>query len=101
MIRILSTIFLLTFLCSCEQQQIVKTPEMAAEAKSVVLAYLSKNQLPHEGLEVFNSAVRPKPDFSFLYKGAGRCIEFIINCNGQNCKEMRKYPYDEHGEKCP
>jgi len=64
-------------------------------------AYLTKNKLPHEGLEFFESSVRPKPDFGFLYKGAGRCIEIVIYCQGQSCKERRSYPYDKHGEKCP
>jgi len=101
MIKLLSITFLLAIIFSCGQQDIVKTPEMAKEAKNTVLAYLRKNQLPHEGLKLFDSSAQPKPDFGFLYTGAGRCIEFIIYCAGQSCGEMLKYPYDEHGEQCP
>jgi hypothetical protein len=101
MSRLLPIIFLIAFVCSCEQQEIVKTPEMAMEARNTVLDYLTNNQLPHKGLELFKSSAQPTADFSFLYKGAGRCIEFIVNCHGQSCKDLAKYPFDEHGEQCP
>ena len=99
--KIIYIIVFLALLSGCEKQEIEKTPEMEQEAKNTVLAYLAKNQLPLEGLKPFNSSVQPSPDFSYLYTGGGRCIEFIINCHGQSCTELRKYPYDEHGEQCP
>ena len=85
----------------CDYGKVDKTPSMEKEAKDTVLSYLEKNNLPQEGLEVFYSLAQPKADYSYLYKGGGRCIEFIIYCSGRDCTELRKYPYYEHGEKCP
>ena len=99
--KIISFIILLTFLVGCENEKQPKTPDMELEAKNTVLAYLAKNQLPIEELKPFFSSAQPSPDFSYLYTGGGRCIEFIINCHGQSCTELSKYPYDEHGELCP
>ena len=101
MIRSILIFLLFIVLSGCDNQAVVKTPTMAEEARNTVLAYLTKNKLPHQGLELFESNARPKPDFGFLYKGAGRCIEIVIYCHGQSCKDRRSYPYDEHGEKCP
>ena len=91
----------LALLSGCEQEVTIKTPEMEQDAKSTVLAYLAKNQLPPEGLKPFESPVQPPPDFSYLYTGGGRCINFIVLCHGQSCQELRLYPYDEHGDQCP
>ena len=101
-IKYFAFVFLL-FLIGCEYQSNSKalTPEMEAEAKNTILQYLVKNKLPVEGLEPFNSKVSNKPDFSYLYTGGGRCIEFIVYCNNQSCNDLHKYPYDEHNEKCP
>lgn len=91
----------LALLVACQEEPKVLTPEMEKEAKSIVLTYLEKHQLPKEGLAPFNSKAQPKPDFGYLYTGGGRCIEFIVNCYGQSCKELMNYPYDEHGDECP
>jgi hypothetical protein len=101
--KIIYIIISLAFLSGCENEIeiLLKTAEMESEAKNTVLAYLAKNQLPREGLKPFSSSAQPSPDFSYLYTGGGRCIEFIINCHGQSCTDLRKYPYDEHGEQCP
>lgn len=99
--KIISIIICLTLVSGCENKTSPKTPEMVLEAKNTVLAYLTKNQLPAEELKPFASSAQPSPDFSYLYTGGGRCIEFIINCHGQSCSDLRKYPYDEHGEQCP
>ena len=99
--KTLSIIIFLVFLYGCEKQAIPKTPEMELEAKNKILTYLTKNELPHEGLNPFHSSVEPTPDFSYLYTGGGRCIHFIIYCHGHSCNDMSKYPYDRHGEQCP
>lgn len=79
----------------------IRTAEMEAQAKSSVVAYLAKQNLTSDGLASFKSSVQPEPGFSYLYTGNNRCIEIIVLCNGQNCSEVRSYPYDRHGEKCP
>lgn len=79
----------------------VRTPEMESQAKNNVIAYLAKKNLGPEGLASFKSSVKPEPGFSYLYTGSGRCIEIIVLCYGNNCSEVRSYPYDRHGERCP
>mgnify|MGYP003384815038 CR=1 FL=1 len=93
-----------SFLVGCDsgyETPKVRTPEMAAQAKSSVIAYLTKKNLSPEGLATFKSSVQPEPGFSYLYTGSGRCIEIIVLCYGQDCSEVRSYPYDRHGEQCP
>lgn len=99
--RLILIVIFLVFLSGCEESSQLKTPEMENEARNTVLDYLEKNDLPNENLAFYKSAVKPSPDFSYLYTGGGRCIEFIVLCHGQSCNELRKYPYDEHGEQCP
>jgi hypothetical protein len=99
--KIIYIVMIFAFLSGCENETLPKPPEMELEAKNTVLAYLAKNKLPVEYLKPFVSSAQPSPDFSYLYTGGGRCIEFIINCHGKICTELRKYPYDEHGEQCP
>lgn len=99
--RLILIVSFLVLLAGCEESSQPKTPEMEIEARNTVLDYLAKNDLPNENLVSFKSAVKTSPDFSYLYTGGGRCIEFIVLCHGQSCKELRKYPYDEHGEQCP
>ena len=99
--QVLLALIFLVLLSGCKESSQPKTPEMEAEARSVIVEYLAKNNLPNEPLVLFKSSAKPMPDFSYLYTGGGRCIEFIVLCNGQSCKELRKYPYDEHGEQCP
>ena len=94
----LACIFLLV---SCGKQPKELTPEMESQARETIEAYLKNNQLPLGGLKPFISSASPKPDFGFLYKVGGRCIEFVVTCHGGNCTDWAKYPYDEHGEKCP
>jgi hypothetical protein len=101
MYKLTSFLFFISILSSCDESANSKTPEMERDAKNTVLEYLAKNQLPVEKLRAHKSLAKPTPDFSFLYTGGGRCIEFIINCNGKSCKKLEKYPYDEHGEQCP
>ncbi|MFL0801870.1 MAG: hypothetical protein K6L80_15565 [Agarilytica sp.] len=89
------------FVASCSEKQNTLTPEMESQARKTIEAYLEKNQLPLEGLERFSSSASPNPDFGFLYTGGGRCIEFAVTCHSGNCTDWAKYPYDDHGEKCP
>lgn len=79
----------------------VRAAKMAVQAESSVISYLARKDLPPEGLVTFNSSMQPEPGFSYLYTGGGRCIEIIVLCYGQNCSEVRSYPYDRHGEQCP
>ncbi|WP_226645353.1 hypothetical protein [Microbulbifer variabilis] len=88
-------------LVGCGKQAKELTPEMESQAREAIEIYLKKNQLPLEGLKPFNSSASSKPDFGFLYTGGGRCIEFVVTCHGSSCTDWAKYPYDEHGEKCP
>ena len=99
--RLILIVILLVFLSGCEESSRLKTPEMAIEARNTVLDYLAKHDLPNEKLSVYKSSVKPSPDFSYLYTGGGKCIEFIVLCHGQSCNELGKYPYDEHQEQCP
>jgi hypothetical protein len=99
--RLIFTVILLVWVSGCSESTQPKTQEMEIEARNTVLDYLAKNDLPNENLASFKSAVKPSPDFSYLYTGGGRCIEFIVLCHEQSCKELRNYPYDEHGEQCP
>ena len=77
------------------------TPEMKRMATQTVVDYLKRNKLPNENLVASISKNRDVADFSFMYKGGGRCIHFIIKCYSNSCNDLQKYPYDEHGEKCP
>lgn len=79
----------------------VRTPEMESQAKNSVARYLEKKGLASDGLVSFKPQVRPEPGFSYLYTGSDRCIEIIVLCNGSNCSEVRAYPYERHGDKCP
>ena len=99
--RLIIWVILLVWVSGCDEATLHNTLEMETEARNTVLDYLAKNGLPNENLATFKSAVKPSPGFSYLYTGGGRCIEFIVLCHEQSCKELRKYPYDEHGEKCP
>ncbi len=99
--RQILAITFLAQLAACEMSSSSKTPEMKEDARNTVLKYLAKNQLPAEVLAPFNSLVTPTPDFSYLYAGGGRCIEFIVYCHGKTCNDWSKYPYDEHGDECP
>ena len=85
----------------CSKTEITKTPEMDKQALATVQSYLEKNGMPIEKITAFDSSVKPKPDYSFLYTGGNRCIEFIVICYGEICKELRKYPDDEHSQECP
>jgi hypothetical protein len=99
-----STITFLVLLSGCDggyETPKIRTPEMEAQAKRSVINYLAKKNLSSEGLLPFKSKVKPEPGFSYLYKGSGRCIEIIVLCFGQNCSEVRSYPYDSHGEEYP
>ena len=78
-----------------------KTPSMDTEAYNTVLQYLARNNLPSQELRPYHSSASPQPDYSYLYIGGERCIEFVVYCHGQNCNDLKKYPYDEHGEQCP
>ena len=100
LLALLATLFLVACNGGYETPE-VRTPEMAAQAKNSVIAYLARKNLPPEGLATFKSSVKPEPGFSYLYTGSGRCIEIIVLCYGQNCSEVRSYPYDRHGEQCP
>ena len=97
--RILLLLLFLISGCSDEPQEL--TPEMQKQATETVLEYLKRNNLPNENLEFSISKNRDIADFSYMYRGGGRCINFIVKCYGSNCKELQKYPYDRHGEKCP
>ena len=97
-VLLLSSIFLI-FGCSNEPQEL--TPEMRELATATVVKYLNGHNLPNENLEVSISQNRDIADFSFMYKGGGRCINFIVKCYGSTCTELQSYPYDRHGEKCP
>ena len=100
--KIILSIICLVFISSCgEEKRSTKTPAMEKQARETILAYLAKKQLPADGLNEFISSVKPAPDYSYLYTGAGRCIEFIVYCYGDDCTEWHKYPYDEHGDQCP
>lgn len=79
----------------------VRTPEMESQAMKSVVRYLEKKGLTSDGLAPFKSQVKPEPGFSYIYTGSGRCIEIIVLCHGSNCSEVRAYPFDRHGEKCP
>ena len=79
----------------------IRTAEMEAQARSSVVSYLAKQGLTSDELASFKSSVQPEPGFSYLYTGKNRCIEIIVLCYDQNCSEVRSYPYDRHGEKCP
>ena len=96
---ILLLLLFLFFGCSHESQEL--TPEMQEQATKTVLAYLERNNLPNENLKITISENRDIADFSYMYRGGGRCINFIVKCYGFNCKELQLYPYDRHGEKCP
>ena len=103
-LKIYSLFHFLYFLVGCDggyETPKVRTPEMESQAKSNVINYLAKKNLSHEGLVPFKSSVKPEPGFSYLYTGDGRCIEIIVLCYGKDCNEVRSYPYDRHGEKCP
>ena len=89
------------FLVACQQKPKILTLKMEQEANSIVLNYLEKHNLPEQTLQSFKSRALPKPDFSYIYTGGGRCIEFIINCTNGKCSKLESYPYDVHGEKCP
>ncbi|PKF58049.1 hypothetical protein CW748_04410 [Alteromonadales bacterium alter-6D02] len=92
-------IIILIFGCSDSTQQL--TPKMEKMATQTVIKYLERNDLPNENLVVSISKNRAIADFSFMYTGSGRCINFIVKCYGNDCTSLQKYPYDEHGEKCP
>jgi len=103
-LKLLLVLIVTSLLVACDggyETPEVRTPEMAAQAKSSVLAYLARKNLPPEGLAAFKSLVKPEPGFSYLYTGNDRCIEIIVLCYGRNCSEVRSYPYDRHGEQCP
>lgn len=74
---------------------------MEVQARETAINYLLKQNLSQEGLRAFESKVHPKPDFSYLYTGSGRCIEIIVICDGTQCTDWAAYPYDEHNETCP
>jgi len=99
--RIVLVLSLLVLLSGCEESHFLKTPEMEVEARNTVLVYLANNKMPSEGLSPNLPEVKPSSDFDYLYTGADRCIGFKIICYAQSCKELLKYPYDIHGEKCP
>jgi hypothetical protein len=101
MFRIILVFLFPVLLSGCEESHFLKTPEMEAEARNTVLKYLANNQMPSEGLSPNILEVKPSSEFDYLYTGGGRCIGFKIICYGQSCKELLKYPYDIHGEKCP
>ncbi|GAC12718.1 hypothetical protein [Aliiglaciecola lipolytica] len=94
-------IALIIVLSSCSREDSILTDEMQMEARQVVVSYLKNNDLPVEQLTQRQSKNRDVKGFTYLYKGGNRCIEFIVNCYGSSCKEMQKYPFDEHGDKCP
>ena len=85
----------------CKNEKIQKNNQMEAKARTTILNYLANNDLPENGLSSFESSVKPTPDYSYLYTGENRCIEFIVYCNGEDCAEWKKYPFDEHGDECP
>ncbi|WP_444911668.1 hypothetical protein [Microbulbifer sp. PAAF003] len=89
------------FVVSMPSLALAQSSDIEDQARKIVEEYLVKNEMPVEQLQSYNSKTSPKPDYTFLYKGGGRCIEFIINCWGNRCGQLGKYPYDEHGEKCP
>ena len=96
---ILLLLLFLIFRCSNEPQEL--TLEMQEQATETVLAYLERNNLPNENLEITIPKNRDIADYSYIYRGGGRCINFIVKCYGHTCKELQWYPYDRHGEKCP
>lgn len=103
-LKLCAVLILPIFLAGCDggyETPKVRTPEMESQAKTSVINYLSKKKLTPEGLAEFKSSVEPEPGFSYLYTGSGRCIEIVVLCDGQNCSEVRAYPYDRHGEQCP
>jgi hypothetical protein len=98
-VRALICLLLLSLL-GCDGERLL-APQMEKKAIKTVEAYLNKYNLPLEELKPFQSSASSKPDFSFLYTGGGRCIEFIVYCYGNECTELKSYPYYEHGDKCP
>jgi len=98
--RIILTAVIL-FVLGCTDAPRELTPQMKEMATKTVVDYLKRNNLPNENLVASVSQNRNIADFSFLYTGAGRCINFIVKCYGNSCNDLQKYPYDEHGEKCP
>ncbi len=101
MIRTGALCFLLVLCVGCSKAPQTLTPEMQKQATETVLAYLERNNLPSDNLEVAISENRDIADFSFMYTGAERCINFLVKCYAQSCKELQSYPYDRHGEACP
>lgn len=91
----------ISLLSACERREVKKTPEMELQAREAIQAYLSMSELPLTELKPIKSSAQPSPDFSYIYINGNRCIEFIVNCHGENCSELQKYPYHEHGEECP
>ena len=89
------------FLVACQDKPKVISEEMNASALGELHTYLITHGLEKEGITAFNSKGSSRPDIAFLYTGSNRCIEFVFECYGQDCTEMRWYPYDEHGDECP
>jgi len=74
---------------------------MKEMATNTVIDHLKVNDLPYDNLTLSESKNRDIADYAVIYTGGGRCIEFIVKCYGRSCKELKWYPYDKHGEKCP
>ncbi len=94
---------LLILMAGCENQKKVLTSEMKKNARNNVEKIIKRQGLPSAELisspEHFST---PKPDFTYFYVEGGRCIEYAVQCYaGTKCSEISKYPYHEHGEKCP
>lgn len=87
--------------CESNKQMQVSMSELEERARAVVEDHLFKKELTLDGLSAFKSKAMPSPDFSFLYKAEGRCIEFLVYCDNNECKELKWYPYHQHGAECP
>lgn len=93
--------FLLFLNIGCSKKPQALTPDMQRQATETVLTYLERNNLPNENLEVAISDNRDIADFTFIYTGGERCINFIVKCYAHRCTELQSYPFDRHGEACP
>ena len=71
------------------------------KARNTVNEYLHKNHLEAANLIAYQSKAKPPPDYAYIYRSNEKCIEFIVYCHGNECNQLRKYPYHEHGENCP
>ena len=99
--RVIMLFSLVLFAVGCSDETKVRTADNERLARLTIANYLVRNKLPDDDLAIVGTGKKPIADFVFLYQGGGRCIEFLVNCHGSQCSDLQKYPYDEHGDKCP